>query len=240
MALYLNDKTSNGNTLTNVNTVTEWTADTPFAQSTSAARFVAASTQYLTAADSTSLSITNNMTEEMWVKFDSLPSSGNSMAFIGKYKAATGQNSHLLRLQNNAGTYEIHIFISSDGTNGNESFVTWTPSTGTWYHLAVTFASGSVKFYINGSQQGTTQSNTSTSIFDGTVVESIGSWDTTGTPANLFDGKIDDVRVWSVVRTQTEINNNKSIELTGTETNLNAYWPFEAVLGGGGGFFQMM
>ena len=35
---------------------------------------------------------------------------------------------------------------------------------------------------------------------------------------------IDDVRLWSVVRTGTEINNNKSIQLLGTETNLNAYW----------------
>lgn len=45
-------------------------------------------------------------------------------------------------------------------------------------------------------------------------------------PAN-FAGAIDEVRIWNAARSQTEIQANMSHPLTGTESNLIAYWKFD-------------
>lgn len=235
MALDLNDKTSSGNTLTNVNTVTEETASLPFAQSTSAADFERSSSQYLYAADSASLSITGDFTLEMWVKFESLPTpaSGDVWTFFSKYRTDTANRSYLWFFRADIGPqYRIKLLLSNDGTALETEEVDWTPSTGTWYHVAVSYDNaGSVKFYVDGAQQGSTQTTSIASVYDGNARGVIGANNTESGATEFFDGVIDDVRVWNVVRTQSEIDNNKSVELVGNETNLVAYWPFETTLG---------
>jgi hypothetical protein len=42
-----------------------------------------------------------------------------------------------------------------------------------------------------------------------------------------FNGGIDDVRLWKVVRSQNNIKQNMNIELTGNENGLVAYWKFD-------------
>ena len=56
------------------------------------------SSQYATAADSASLSITGDLTMESYVKFESLPTVGNSMVFQGKWNADTALRSYLFEL----------------------------------------------------------------------------------------------------------------------------------------------
>jgi hypothetical protein len=41
-----------------------------------------------------------------------------------------------------------------------------------------------------------------------------------------FEGKIDEVRIWDIVRTQTEIQENMGTSLTGNEDGLVAYYEF--------------
>lgn len=84
-----------------------------------------------------------------------------------------------------------------------------------------------VKFYVDGSQQGSTQSKTYTSIYDSTTAFQIGTINHGGTPSQWFDGKIDEVRLWNTARSSTDINNNYNKELTGSESGLAAYYPFE-------------
>lgn len=42
-----------------------------------------------------------------------------------------------------------------------------------------------------------------------------------------FEGELDDLRVWSVARTETQIASNLGAPLTGTEAGLLAYYPFD-------------
>ena len=49
----------------------------------------------------------------------------------------------------------------------------------------------------------------------------------------FYTGVVDEVRIWNVVRTQTEIQNNMNIELTGTEPGLVAYYSFNQGIAGG-------
>jgi len=236
MSIDLNDKTANGNTLTNVNTVTEVTTNLPFAASTVAADFERDSSQKFTAVDSASLSITGNITIECWVKFESIGSGG----YVGIVAKGTndGTESYLLAQQENAGDDKLSLFISTDGTAVDILQVTWNPSTATWYHVAVTWtaASSTAKFYVDGTQQGADQVGAKTSIGDFNTGLEIGGG---AFGVQTFDGIIDDIRIWNVVRTVTQIADNRSLQLTGTETNLKAYYPFNT-LTATGGFFNLL
>src|SRR5690606_17058615 len=41
-----------------------------------------------------------------------------------------------------------------------------------------------------------------------------------------YRGGLDEVRIWNVVRTPTELQSGRTVELTGAEPGLVAYWRF--------------
>ena len=88
-------------------------------------------------------------------------------------------------------------FYSSNGSSAGWTGVNWTPSLNTWYHVAVTFNAGSVAFYVNGVQQGTTQTAVVSSLNQSDTNKFFaGAYSTNGgTTANaaFFDGKMDEV-----------------------------------------------
>lgn len=90
-----------------------------------------------------------------------------------------------------------------------------------WHHVAMSFQSGvtnGTRIYIDGVLRATSLLTVSTQ----TTGLSIGSGATTG--GQNFTGNIEDVRIWSTVRTATEIANNRGCELVGTETGLVSYY----------------
>ena len=237
MAIILTDATANANTLTN-NGATEVSTSLPFVDSITAIDLAAASSQYLTAADSVSLSQTGDMTLECWVKFTSTPTSGNLMYILSKVKVTGDQRSYHFLLINDAGVLKLQAQILQDGTTTTRDTFrwNWTPTTGTWYHLALTitpaYASATTfEVYVDAVSQGNgtmIHNGNVSAIHDGTARFVIGQTDDL-TAGEYFDGKIDEVRVWSTIRTGTQISDNKGVELLGTESGLQAYWPFETL-----------
>lgn len=189
----------------------------------------ASSSQYahISDASQTGLDLNGDFTLECWVKFESLPSSGSNMRFIDKDNFGSSR-AYYFQFENRSSAptgYHLNLLVYT----GSSSFlrVAWTPSTGVWYHLAVTrqSSSGYVKFYVNGVQQGTTQTGNTGAINNSNAPFGIGAaYGNGGGYISFFDGLIDDVRVWNDVRTQAEIQNNFLAELTGVEANLVAYW----------------
>lgn len=233
MAIYLNDLTSNGNNLTN-NGASEETTSLPFAASTIAVNLETSEEDSLSAADSSSLSLTSDFTLELWLNLESQPASNIRMGIIGKWLTAGNQGSYILEYGDVAGVKRLTLFLSNDGVNADELYIAYSLATATWTHLALTWkaSSATAKFYINGSQAGTDQVGSRTSIYNSSASFYIGRRrnDTLDGTESTFDGLIDEVRVWNTVRTQTEINNNKSNELVGNETGLVAYWAFESTV----------
>lgn len=93
---------------------------------------------------------------------------------------------------------------------------------GSWKHIAVTRSksSGVIAIYING-----VLDKTGTCSNYGTL--SAPSYLRLGgmqTAVNYFDGALDDIRIWNVVRTQTQIAANMNQELNGDESGLVAYF----------------
>lgn len=87
-----------------------------------------------------------------------------------------------------------------------------------WHHVAVSYNGSIAKFYYDGvfdSQQSYVQTfNSSNSTY------SLGSRGA----GELFNGRIDEIRVWNTERTIGGINANRCAEINGTEPNLVAYY----------------
>ena len=178
------------------------------------------SSQYLSAADASVFDLTNNLTIEAWVKFESTT---GQQAIVGKYDGGGDGKSYYLYY--NGSTDEL-IFTGREtettyGCSDLTTLVSWNPSSGTWYHVAVTKNGTAVKFYVDGSQQGSDKTCTTQNIKNGDADLQIGAVD----GANLlFDGLIDEVRLWNIARSQTEISDDRLRELNGNEDSLVGYW----------------
>jgi Concanavalin A-like lectin/glucanases superfamily/Protein of unknown function (DUF1573)/Secretion system C-terminal sorting domain len=104
--------------------------------------------------------------------------------------------------------------------------------TGTWYHVAVTYDAGTntMILYKNGIQVATGLPNLT---YTGETNQYVGAFNGGGGPANLWDGQIDEVRIWNVVRTQAQLAASSGCELTGDEPGLLAYYNFNQGIAGG-------
>ena len=174
----------------------------------------------ITDANQTGLDITGDMTLEGWFKFET-----DSGTYLLNKWGVVGDLAYALTYESGGTGLRLRI---NNGTSTTQKIQAWTPSTGTWYHIAVTYdaSEGECKFYVNGSQLGSTQTGLHTSINNNQEPFVIGANYNGGTVYTPHDGKVDEVRVWNIVRTVTEINNNKSKQLAGTESGLVANWRF--------------
>ncbi len=100
-----------------------------------------------------------------------------------------------------------------------------------WHHVALTFDDSNFKVYLDGVQQGSNQSG-SVSTFAANNRWSIGQeWDSGASKGDYFKGKMDEVRIWKDVRTQSEIREKMHLTFSSEEilamTNLVAYYQFD-------------
>ncbi len=127
-------------------------------------------------------------------------------------------------------TYQARLGISNDGT-ANEYATKNLPAlaTGQWNRLSISWASASSlsTFYLNGSSIGTV-TGTKTAIHDNTSLLYIGAKKGASTVGSFEDGLIDDVRIWNAVQSASNIFLRNSVQLTGNEGGLAAYYKFNA------------
>lgn len=195
-----------------------------FGANTKSADFESGSTQYLSITDASQsgLDLSANWSISFWVKFEAVT---GTPSFFSKYISAGNQVSYQLDLLNSPATL-LDILTSANGSTVADDSVSWTPATGTWYHVVYTFNAGSIKFYLDGSQLGATQTTTQTPLYDSSSIFTIGARSTVD--SGYLDGLMDDARVWSRTLTLEEVEDLYSgvCDLTG-DTNLVASWQFE-------------
>lgn len=173
---------------------------------------------------STAMSSQEAMTLEAWI----YPESFETQDFVLTFHAAVPDYDNRILLGLKSGKlvagYKTpsSVDISSYGTN--------TLPLNQWSHIAWTIAADGLSVvYLNGV------------IEINTFTVDVGAWPESGGTFSIgqdydgavttdhFHGLIDEVRVWNVVRTQTEIQNNRSDVLSNPtgETNLVAYFTFD-------------
>src|SRR3990167_6943724 len=133
-------------------------------------------TQYATAADSASLSITSDITIEGWYKIDDLPAAGSSITFASKWNESGDQRSYLFDLYGISGSFgdgsDGALTISSNTTESPvDSACTGTVATYTLSATNVSFAAG-MKILIHqsrGTSVGVWERNEIASYTAGTI-----------------------------------------------------------------------
>jgi hypothetical protein len=91
-------------------------------------------------------------------------------------------------------TGNLKFYWSTNGTSLSGSaplLFPWSPSTGTWYHVALVRGGNQMRAFVNGSQIGTTQTFSDT-IANATSNLTVGAY---GTPGTYLNGWLDEVRV---------------------------------------------
>jgi hypothetical protein len=98
-----------------------------------------------------------------------------------------------------------------------------------WVHIAMTWDGSVLTTYVNGLPKITAQGSGSTTTLN--TAQSILMIGCNPTNNNCFNGLFDELRVWNVARTATEIKDNYSKPITGDETGLVGYWKFDETSG---------
>lgn len=181
---------------------------------------------YVVAPPITGLLGASQATVEFWANPDA---TGGYTHFVNY-----GANVFRVQYSNNANvnTYFGFAQIATTGAGGQLS-------TGVWQHVAVVFdgtqpQADRLKIYIDG----VSQNLSGTIPAANTTLQSVASVNQTWLGSHegraLFnDTRLDEVRIWNVARTATEINDSKNCELTGSESGLLAYYNFNQGVAGG-------
>jgi len=154
---------------------------------------------------------TDNVTLEAWVNWDGQSSGSQGIIYHG-----------------NSSNSGYGIFLYSGATParaltilcGGKDWVTSSTAlpTGGWHHVAAVRENGTWKLYLDGSER----SLNNTGVVPNTPAGkcNLGSSTSGG---DKFKGKIDEVRIWTVARSQSQIRSSYA-SLAGNETGLVAYW----------------
>ena len=154
---------------------------------------------------------------EAWVYID--PAGADDQKILMNLTWAGGAKGFGMTIYKNVNGF---FFSSSIYIAGNAYF---SPDSdpipaSTWTHVAMTWTQGgNITTYLNGQFVGSTA--TSNAYVNSGVATYLG----TGSPVWApFKGKIDEVRIWSTARSQTEISNNMYLQLNGDEMGLTSYY----------------
>jgi hypothetical protein len=86
------------------------------------------------------------------------------------------------------------FYTGNNGTLGTQFTFSWSPSTSTWYHVAITRSGTSLRAFVNGSQIGTTQT-TSNSLTASGAFCCVGENLDGGGQSQFINGYVDDLRI---------------------------------------------
>jgi hypothetical protein len=134
---------------------------------------------------------TGDFTVEAWVRFNSISATYQTLAGIW---LATNKYGWLVQMRS---TDVIFGYGSVPGANPLAVTFSWTPSTNTWYHFAITRSGTAVRAFIDGVQIGSTQT-ISASIQADTPLWVGANQD--GGPQQYWNGYIDDLRISKYAR----------------------------------------
>ena len=217
MALELKDLTSNQNDFTVNSGVTQAT-DAPASLTGAIYSALVGPTNYLTAPDSASLSITSDMTLEFWLKNDQVDGS----FYLLKYTDPTDRSFVAY-----GDSSEFFTFINSaDGANTGFANTTTAQvqTDGAWHHYALVYdhVTPTMVGYRDAAAVGTwSYTSLKTAMFNGTSVLKVAN---NGSGAGI---KYCDVRIWNTALAAGSISSRYQTLLAGTETNLVSNWTFQ-------------
>ena len=174
---------------------------------------------YVSITDDESLTSTSVMTISAWFK----KVSGSSwMSLVGKGTSDVNEE-YVLMLKDD----QVYFDVGQGGGPYLQQSTTIAPET--WHHIAAVHTrsgnTSTLKVYLNGEDVGGTTIGASSTPNDNSHPLTIGSRGFS-TSYGLFQGQIDDVRIWNNALDGQQIQENMYNNLSGYEDGLVGYWDF--------------
>jgi PKD repeat protein len=181
-------------------------------------------TSYVSIPSEPSLNLTEQFTIEAKIK----PSSWGEVNSVG-FGRIIDKTKLSLYLIDSSPAFDNHSLAlqmhHEDGTMSNTTSQENSISIDTWQHIAVTYegTTSQARMYVNGDEQiiSNTQSPSGSVADNSSFDLLIGN---NPTQMFSFDGIIDGIRIWNIVRTKTQIQDNINQYLNGNESGLIGYW----------------
>jgi len=148
---------------------------------------------YVSIADSDDFQLTGDFTIETWVRFNAIQDSWFAC------QAVNDNNAWAFGYMNSGNGL---TFKHAEGSWGSPTILVegaWTPSTGQWYHVAVTRSGNDFKLFVDGTQVGSTVTDTTAFANFGAPVV-LGVWGTGSYSGSPLNGYLDDFRISSSAR----------------------------------------
>jgi hypothetical protein len=171
---------------------------------------------YVNLGTNSALALTNGaFTLEAWIK-PILQS--NICAIIGRKNGGAANPGYAFYIN----TYETtngELKFESQGVS--EATAAQAIQWGVWQHVAATWNGTNFLFYINGVAQAVSGS---LSLTNGGVDTILGAFPGGG---SYYQGQMDEVRIWSIARSASDIQDGMHHVFTGSEPGLLAYYQFD-------------
>ncbi len=171
---------------------------------------------YASIQSQSSFDFTNAMTLEAWIKVS---------AFDKDWQAIITKGDGSWRLQRYGSTNNIDF--GTTGLSNGDLQGTTNVNDGNWHHISAVFDGSTKYLYVDGELDASAAVTGSISTNNALVYLGENSENT----GRYYGGLMDEVRIWNIARTQTEIQDNMNTELTGSENGLVAYYKFDNTSG---------
>jgi len=154
---------------------------------------------------------TSDFTIEVWIKPD--VTNANTQTIISKREVNNLINGYDLRLVNNVISFNWNSGVSISASPHQIT-------TNRWYHVAITYGSGTYILYINGVEVNNVTATAPIANTADCIVGAMDDMQTPFIPLNYFNGGMDELRIWDVALTATQIRKMMNQEIEPNSTNV--------------------
>lgn len=176
---------------------------------------------YVEVPHSPSLNVSNNFTIEFWMKTSNPTQDWSRILEKGSW------NEYYMGFYNSTGKLSGAIRCATAGGGAMKTVIgpsTTVLAVNTWYHVAATYNGTTAKIFINGNEE----SSKAATALPKNIINALilGAKKNAGVASNFYQGCLDELRIWNIARSKTEIVNNMHAQLVGNEAGLAAYYTF--------------
>jgi C-terminal processing protease CtpA/Prc len=180
-------------------------------------------TSYLEVPDSPALhSIPNALTLDLWFNANSFSPPDGDVVSILRKNVEVGKENFFLRFRTRDRQTAVE-FSPGIGVGTFRAPVQFR--TNTWYHLAATYDGTNGRIFVNGASMSAAARRGIIAIDSSNLMVGRGDPDYSG--GEFFAGALDEIRIWNVARSQSQIQAAAAHSLSATNQGPVAYWTFD-------------
>ncbi len=168
--------------------------------------------------DNDSLDALTAITLEAWLR---TTDSVNDLTIISKYNHFVDNLDAAFHL--NLAMGRVHFQLAS-GASYAELTSERVVADGSWHHIAAVWDGSLMYIYIDGLLDSSHEYRGAGQINPTNLPVTIGRTLNDGQPFRFFSGELDEIRIWSIPRTERDLNTYRFQPLREQEFGLKAYW----------------